>query len=132
MNHPRASQPPADELNARDGLELYETGKHRRYSLLFSVNGGAFAIAKLLAEAPTGSPVVLGGLTLSHLSVGMILFTAVMVYDIFAFGEKMRAALDRPGRPGVFGPPGKVVLLLLGALIASGWAFVGLGGGAPA
>jgi len=26
-------------------FELYENGKHRRYSLLFSINGGAFAIA---------------------------------------------------------------------------------------
>jgi len=31
-------------------FELYENGKHRRYSLLFSINGGAFAIAKFLTE----------------------------------------------------------------------------------
>ena len=37
-------------LTVKDALELYENGKHRRYSLLFSVNGGAFAIAKILAD----------------------------------------------------------------------------------
>jgi hypothetical protein len=118
----------ADELSAKDGLDLYETGKHRRYSLLFSVNGGAFAIARLLVDTATDSRVVLGGLTLARLSLGMILFTAVMVYDIFMFGIRMRTILDRPGRPDVFGMPGKLVLLLLGLLIATGWFFVGFSG----
>jgi hypothetical protein len=36
------------QLTLKEASELYENGKHRRYSLLFSVNGGAFAIAKLV------------------------------------------------------------------------------------
>lgn len=34
----------------------YEQGKHRRYSLLFSVNGGAFAITQLLANFCRATP----------------------------------------------------------------------------
>ena len=33
-------------------FDTYEVGKHRRYSLLFAVNGGAFAVAKLLGQRP--------------------------------------------------------------------------------
>jgi len=121
----------AEKLGTKDGLELYETGKHRRYSLLFSVNGAAFAIAKLLVD-PARESVVLGGLTLSRLSLGMILFTAVMVSDIFMFGSKMRNVLERAGGVGVFGPPGQVVLVLIGFLIAAGWFLVGFSGQPPA
>ncbi len=41
---------PAERL---EGLNTYTTGKMKRYSLLFAVNGGAFAIAKLLGESET-------------------------------------------------------------------------------
>jgi hypothetical protein len=37
-----------EEITLKDKVSLYEEGKHRRYSLLFSVNGGAFAVAKIL------------------------------------------------------------------------------------
>jgi hypothetical protein len=33
-------------ISFREASELYENGKHRRYELLFAVNGGAFAIVK--------------------------------------------------------------------------------------
>ena len=107
-------------LSIKDALELYENGKHRRYGLLFSVNGGAFAIAKILA----GQGNVLGGLSLRQLSVGMVLFTVVMVWDIFEFGRRSR----KEPIPDVFGGVGKTVLLLLGALICAGWVLVGIGG----
>ena len=41
---------PAERL---EGLNTYTTGKMKRYSLLFAVNGGALAIAKLLGESET-------------------------------------------------------------------------------
>jgi hypothetical protein len=104
----------------KEALELYENGKHRRYGLLFSVNGGAFAIAKILA----GQGNVLGGLSLRQLSVGMVLFTVVMVWDIFEFGRRNR----KEPIPDAFDRVGKAVLLLLGALICSGWVLVGFGG----
>ena len=122
----------ADGVTATDLFELYETGKHRRYTLLFAVNGGAFAVGRLWAENPDGAAAVLGGLTLSALAVGMAAFTAVMVADIFTFGEKMRRvlALDGVGTPviEVFGPIGRIVLLLLGLLVVVGWLLVGFGG----
>src|SRR5262245_27699664 len=71
-----------------DSFKAYEDGKHRRYGLLFAVNGGAFAVAKIFSDPhATG---LLGHLTLRKLSFGMVLFTVVMVLDIFMFGEKMR------------------------------------------
>lgn len=107
-------------FSKKDALELYENGKHRRYSLLFSVNGGAFAIANIFAEQTN---LVLGGLSLRKLSIGMVLFTAVMVWDIFEFGRLSR----KEPIPKVFGKVGKVVLLLLGFLICAGWSLVGFG-----
>ena len=54
------------QLTLNEAHELYETGKHRRYSLMFAVNGGAFAIARLLTAEPGKSGVVLGSLTLGN------------------------------------------------------------------
>ena len=113
-----------EETKIPEGFKAYEDGKHRRYGLLFAVNGGAFAVAKLFSDAklladPTTAS-VLGRLTLRQLSVGMILFTIVMVLDIFMFGQKMR----RKYLPGAFGWQGKAVLLLLGVLICAGWLLV--------
>ena len=108
----------AEEKRVSENFKAYEDGKHRRYSLLFAVNGGAFAVAKLVASAKP--EYVLGGLNLGHLSYGMILFTIVMVVDIFMFGEKMRTSY----LPGAFDWQGKLVLMLIGALICVGWFLV--------
>ena len=110
-------------LSIKDAFELYENGKHRRYSLLFSVNGGAFAIAKLLTGEPGKSGVVLGELRLADLSIGMIVFTIGMVCDLYAFGSKMR---NNYQLADAFGLPGKIVLILLGILLCAGWSLVGL------
>ena len=109
------------QLSLKEAFDLYENGKHRRYSLLFAVNGGAFAVAKLLAGEPGKQGIVLGQLTLSELSIGMALFTAVMVIDIYVFGDKMRKTF----LPKAFGIQGKVVLVLLGALQCIGWLLAG-------
>jgi len=109
------------QLTLKDASDIYEDGKHRRYSLLFAVNGGAFAVAKLLTGEAGKSGVVLGGLTLQQLAVGMILFTAIMALDIYAFGEKMRSQYKVAH---FFGAPGKVVLILLGFLMCTGWYLV--------
>jgi len=98
---------------------LYEKGKERRYSLLFSVNGGAFAIARLIKEGDS-----IGGLSHPALSIGMVLFTVVMVCDIFVFGKKRSKA---PKSTDVFGNPGQRVLLSIGFLICVGWLLVGFG-----
>ncbi len=102
-----------------DGLRTYIDGKMRRYGLLFSVNGGALAIGKLMADANTAT--LLGGLKITHIAVGAIIFTIIMVIDIWLFGRMMkREFLDELA----FSLPGKTILLLLGALIVAAWALV--------
>src|SRR4051794_14013698 len=81
----------------------YESGKHRRYELLFAVNGGAFALAKLFPDYAQFEPskqeaamAFLGRLSLDDLALGMIAFTLIMVFDIAAFGVGMRNLARRP------------------------------------
>ena len=108
-------------LSLKEAFDYYENGKHRRYSLLFAVNGGAFAVAKLLTpEAGKSAVVLLGALTLPQLAIGMALFTCFMVWDIFVFGERVRATYLE----NAFTGQGKAVLLLLGALQFAGWLLV--------
>jgi len=64
---------PSDKLN---GMNAYIEGKMKRYNLLFAVNGGAFAIAKLFGEPNTQK--ILGGLSPKALAIGAIVLTAVM------------------------------------------------------
>ncbi len=119
----------------------YEQGKHRRYNLLFAVNGGAFALVKFFIgpnAVPWPGDYLVGWLTYQQLSLGLALFTIVMVLDIFMFGQNMRNIQKRniqnmrEERPelGLFGWQGKLVLILIGGLIVSGWtlaAFDALG-----
>jgi hypothetical protein len=120
---------PADktkiDITFPEAYKLYEDGKHRRYELLFAVNGGAFAIAKLIGEKPG-----LGSLRLSYVALGMVLFTITMVYDIYQFGKKWHAIGERFKRDDkdqlhtIFGSPGRRVIIIIGALICLGWTFV--------
>jgi purine-cytosine permease-like protein len=110
------------QITLKEASDLYENGKHRRYSLLFSVNGGAFAIAKLLTVESCKPSLILGNLTLAELAFGMAAYTAVMAADIYIFGEKMRSSYQS----GIFGPAGKVVLILLAGLLCIGWLLVGI------
>jgi hypothetical protein len=110
-----------DEKKVPESFKTYEEGKHRRYTLLFAVNGGAFALAQFIADKDP-STASLGGLKLSYLCYGMALFTIVMSMDIFMFGEKMR----RIYLPDTFGWQGKIVLILIGALICAGWILVAI------
>jgi len=103
----------------REDSELYLEGKMRRYSLLFSVNGGAFLIAKLIGD---GKPT--GGLSMFGLSVGAAVFTIIMTADIWLWGAGMR---EKHGAK-LFRPVGQTILLMIGALLFSGWMLVGLYG----
>ena len=105
-----------------DGLRTYIDGKMRRYGLLFSVNGGALAIAKLMVDDNTAK--LLGQLTVRHLAVGAIIFTLVMVVDIWLFGEMMR---KRFLGGLAFSKPGKIILLMLGTLLVISWSLVAVG-----
>jgi hypothetical protein len=110
-----------EEPNIPDTFTAYEEGKYRRYSLLFAVNGGAFAVAKLFADPPEQSA-VLGDLRLWQLSLGMVLFTIVMVSDSIMFGQNMHKKL-----PELFRWQGKLVVTLIGLLISAGWTLVSFG-----
>ena len=109
------------QISLKEAHDLYENGKHRRYSLLFAVNGGAFAIAKLLVGDSSKPGIVLGSLALHDLSIGMALFTALMVWDIYVFGHNMRISY----LPKAFQWQGQAVLVALGALQFIGWLLVG-------
>jgi hypothetical protein len=117
---PAALNRPAERL---EGLNTYTTGKMKRYYLLFAVNGGAFAIAKLFGESETN--VAVGGLSLQTLAVGCILFTALMWRDIYAFGELMR--LQFFGGKDVFEEGGKLILACLCVLLMLGWLLAAFG-----
>jgi hypothetical protein len=114
-----------------DIFRAYEDGKHRRYNLLFAVNGGAFAVTKLFTELqlkamappPAQAPEyfqILGNLHLWQLSLGMVWFNIIMILDIFTFGYNMRQLSK-----ALFRWPGKLVLFVIGWLLAAGWTFVG-------
>ena len=108
-----------------DGLRTYIDGKMRRFNLLFAVNGGAFAIAKLMTETDkSGNDVVLGDLKLWHLAVGSTIFTLLIVADNYLWAERMRKNFLGDL---AFNAPGKVVLLSLGILIISAWSLVAMG-----
>ena len=106
-----------------DGLRTYIDGKMRRYSLMFSVNGGAFAIAKLMTDA--NSAKLLGYLSIRQLALGAIVFTILMAIDIWWFGQMMR---ERFLGEIAFSRRGKLILILLAALLISGWLLVITGG----
>ncbi len=106
-----------------DGLRTYIDGKMRRYNLLFTVNGGTFAIARLMADPQNEK--ILGGLTLQTLAVGAAAFTFLMCLDIWYWGDMIRR--DFFGGSQVFGRPGRVILVTLGALLITGWLLAAFG-----
>jgi hypothetical protein len=123
------------------GFEDYEKGKHRRYELLFKVNGAAFVIATLFTKTET-KDIIQGVVSLQMLAIGMMAFTIIMGIDIFSFGWGMKQLDNRwpkmewkigPWRIkhtqlgyGLFRPVGMAVLGLTVALIALGWLLVAL------
>ena len=123
-----AAKLPASFTSYDAGFAAYEDGKHRRYELLFAVNGGAFAIAKLFPDRTTEA--FLGGLTIDHVALGMIAFTALMFVDIAAFGHGIRrwarqtVAQDWRASEGIFSLFGWFVLAAICILICGGWYLV--------
>lgn len=108
-------------------METYIDGKMRRYTLLFAVNGGAFAIGQLFTDSENAPN--LGALSIEALAVGAVLFTWLMWIDIWAWGTMMRHYFNElypeteRTRLGleVFSNPGKAILTLLVLLITGGW-----------
>jgi hypothetical protein len=119
---------PISEMKYSEIFKAYEDGKHRRYALLFSVNGGAFVIAQLFSEE--GNRKFLGQLSLDALGYGLAAFTLVMGVDIFWFGWRIRQGsgdckLD--ASRGIFSMIGRIVLVTICLLIVGGWLLVAAG-----
>jgi hypothetical protein len=114
--------------HARDFMRTYIDGKMKRYYLLFAVNGGAFTIAELM-RSERGVVEPLGNLNLQRLAFGAVIFTWLMWWDIWAWGEMMRRRHPEPPADApeaeqvlpVFTPVGKVILTLLCTLLTLGW-----------
>ena len=112
------------KITLNELYKLYEDGKHRRYNLLFAVNGGAFAIVSFLLKGDSQQvtlPLLLG------IGPVMALFSAVMWLDIYEFGKKMR---ELGGALDLFGDRGWQVLAAIAASLVAVWlaaTLVGLG-----
>jgi hypothetical protein len=103
------------KMTLNEVYKLYEDGKHRRYTLLFAVNGGAFAIVSFLLKGDakqTALPL------LTWIGMVMALFSAVMTFDIDEFGKKLRGL---GGSLDLFGGRGRAVLWLVGLALAAAW-----------
>ncbi|PYS91413.1 MAG: hypothetical protein DMF64_12050 [Acidobacteria bacterium] len=111
-----------EDKDKLQGLGTYIDGKMKRYNLLFAVNGGAFALAKLLFDPKTEN--ILGKLTLKHLAIGAVAFTFLMWFDIWLWGENMRTGYFNDKE--VFQWRGKAILSLLASLLIIGWLLVAL------
>jgi hypothetical protein len=114
---------PEDKLNV---LSTYIDGKMKRYGLLFSVNGGAFAIAKLHSDLP--GDYILGDLDMKSLALGAILFTEAMTVDIWAWGERMKRNFSNHNNM-VFTAVGKIIVGLLASLLILAWGAPPASGG---
>lgn len=95
-------------------LQTYADGKMKRYGLLFSVNGGAFALARWSSE----KSVVIDA---AVIAAGTILFTILVPLDIWMFGIAMRTQFDTV-QDGLFGQHGRLILLGLALFLIAVWA----------
>src|SRR3954471_13274798 len=100
--HPDQTESETAQLAA--GFKEYEDGKHRRYELLFKVNGAAFAIAAL-AFKPESKDFIQSVVGLPTLGVGMMLLTLLLGADIFAFGWDMKQMETRFGKETLSAAP---------------------------
>jgi hypothetical protein len=99
---------------ASDEYRVYQDGKARRYTLLFSVNGGALAILEFATEVDSAN-------LFSAMPYGLILFTATMFIDIWAFGSALHAEVEQ-----AFRLIGRFVLTTICGLIIAAWSLMAL------
>ena len=104
-----------------DALKAYTNGKMQRYTLLFAVNGGAFAVGQFVLGADAAKMVAV--LPIRHLADGAIIYTALMTVDIWLYGQMMR---EKFVGSDAFTVAGKALLLLISVLLMGGWFLVSL------
>jgi predicted membrane protein len=110
-----------DHLTFKDIYTLYESGKGRRYGLLFSVNGGALAILSFLIKDPQND--TLTRCSMVAVAIGMVLFTWIMWIDINEFGTNMGELAQARGEK-LYEKTGKFVLRALALLLTFAWVGV--------
>src|SRR4051812_38366310 len=98
-------------------LKTYLEGISNRVRLLFTVNGGAFAIARLIVDKSNSSPILLGSLRLWHLSLGMAIITILIGLDIWIFADIMKRKFLGDI---VFHWPGKALIISMSGIIICG------------
>lgn len=110
------------DKRAWDVYGTYQEGKMKRYGLLFSVNGGAYAVVTWKAEhpdSPLGASASLTNLAVVVASAASLL-TALMFVDIWFFGRMMRQQAPKDGL-AYFGPHGKAVLTSMVLVLDAAW-----------
>src|SRR2546423_1191084 len=111
--------PPLTNSERLSALNTYIDGKIKRYNLMFAVNGGAFALGKLLKTS--GTQDFLGRLTVTHLAIGSIAFSFLMWFDVWLWGQNMSHNYFEHTKEKVFQWRGKAILSLLSSLLILGW-----------
>jgi hypothetical protein len=100
-----------------DIFSAYESGKNRRYGLLFAANGGAFALIGFLAgdaRMLVAPPIAFWAFII--IPALMLVFSWKMCNDIFTFGTMMREWDQR-----LFGKEGQSLLAYIRWLFIVGW-----------
>lgn len=110
------------EKKAWDVYGTYQEGKMKRYGLLFSVNGGAYAVVTWKAEHPDNPLGASASLTNIAVVVALTasLLSALMFVDIWLFGRMMRQQAPKDELV-YFGPHGKAVLTSIVLVLGAAW-----------
>jgi len=89
--HQPTSVPSVPNWQAEKIYEIYESGKGRRYKLLFTVNGGAYVLIGFLVDkADALKSTLIGIWAFVLIPLALMVYTRLMYKDIHAFGTRMR------------------------------------------
>jgi hypothetical protein len=107
-----------------DAYGVYQDGKSRRFSLLFTVNGGAFALVGFLAgDQPRVKFGVFALWAFVVVPIALVLFTRAMRDDFFVFGEAMHRVWRDSGLdcPEIFSEKERRIVRCVAALLCASW-----------
>jgi len=119
----------AEQKRDWSAYNTYQDGKMKRYYLLFSINGGAYAIVTWAVEHVAALQNIGQAASLKRVAVVVAiaasLFTALMLVDVWLFGRMMSKAGTRTGDDlEYFGKHGQAVLVLIVCTLLGAWAAV--------
>jgi hypothetical protein len=110
-----------------DAYNTCQDGKMKRYTLLFSINGGAYAIVTWTAEHVAAAQEVARAASLTTIAIVVAiaasLFTALMFVDVWVFGRMMRKVATGDGLV-YFGRHGQAVLASIVFTLLGAWTAV--------